>query len=183
MKPSTDPVVSAKRHATPLGAGRWVGQFVLYGLFALAVGTFSQWPPYHPMGPDQAQIKVSISRVGQPVGDCRKRTAEELAKLPPNMRAPMDCPRERSPLTVGVELNGKSVLQRVVPPTGVRKDGASSIYERLVVPAGEQHLAVRLQDDVRPGAVVHQREATVQLKPGQVLVIDYDAAKGGITLQ
>lgn len=183
MKPSTDPIVSSKRQAAPLGAGRWIGQFALYGLFALAVGTFSQWPPYHPMGPEQALIKVSISRVGQPVGDCRKRTAEELAKLPPNMREPMACPRERSPLTIAVKLNGKSVLAREVQPTGVRKDGASSIYERLVVPAGEQHLAVSLQDDVRPGAPIHQREATVKLNAGQVLVIDYDAEKGGITLQ
>lgn len=183
MKPKDESIVSKKRATAPVGAGRWVGQLVLYGLFAALVGTFSQWPLYHPMGPDQAQIKVSISRVGQPVGECRKRTEEELAKLPPNMRAPMECPRERSPLTVEVDLNGQSILKRVVPPTGLSKDGASSIYERVVVPAGEQHLAVRLNDDVRPGATVHKREETVKLAPGQVLVIDFDTAHGGITFQ
>ncbi|ODU10446.1 MAG: hypothetical protein ABS84_03500 [Rubrivivax sp. SCN 71-131] len=175
--------MSKTRPAAPTGPARWVGQFVLYGAFALAVGVFSQWPLYHPMGADQAQIKVSISRVGKPVGECRKRSAEELAKMPPNMRAPMDCPRERAPLSVDVELDGSSVLSRVVAPTGLSKDGASSIYERLVVPAGEHRLRVRLNDDVRPGAQTHEREATVKLAAGQVLVIDFDAEKGGITLQ
>ncbi|GAB1388031.1 MAG: hypothetical protein AMXMBFR78_07210 [Rubrivivax sp.] len=183
MKPSNESTVSNKRPAAPSGAGRWVGQFVLYGVFALAVGVFSHWPPYHPMGADQAQIKVSISRVGKPVGECRKRTPEELAKMPPNMRAPMDCPRERSPLSLDVELDGQSVLSRVVAPTGLSKDGASSIYERLVVQAGEHRLRVKLNDDKRPGAPTHEREATVKLAAGQVLVIDFDAEKGGITLQ
>ncbi len=183
MKPANESTVSKNRPVTPAGAGRWIGQFALYGAFALTVGVFSQWPLYHPMGAGQAQIKVSISRVGKPVGECRQRTAEELAKMPPNMRAPMDCPRERSPLSIDVELDGSSVLSRVVPPTGLSKDGASSIYERLIVPAGEHRLRVRLNDDVRPGAETHEREATVKLAAGQVLVIDFDAEKGGITLQ
>jgi len=52
-----------------------------------------------------------------------------------------------------------------------------------VVPAGEQRIAVRLSDDVRARDAAYRREATVTLAPGQVLVIDFDAEKGGITLQ
>ena len=84
----------------------WVGQVALYGLFALAIGVFSQWPRYHHLEPDQALVKVSFTRVGKPVGDCRALSAEELAKLPPNMREPMLCPRERSPTTVQVDIDG-----------------------------------------------------------------------------
>ena len=39
------------------------------------------------------------------------------------------------------------------------------------------------RDDVRPGAVTYHRQASVNLVPGQVLVVDFDAEKGGITLQ
>jgi hypothetical protein len=53
---------------------------------------------YRHLASDQALIKLSFTRVGKPVGDCRKLSAEELAKLPPNMRAPTVCPRERSPV-------------------------------------------------------------------------------------
>jgi len=183
MNPRPTSTVSEPRPAAPTGAARWLGQVLLYGLFALAIGVFSQWPTYHPLGADQALIKLSVTRVGKPVGDCRRRSAEELAKLPPNMRAPEECPRERSPVTVEVDIGGTNVLKRVAPPTGLSKDGASSIYERLVVPAGEQRIAVRLSDDARPGATAYRREASVTLAPGQVLVIDFDAEKGGITLQ
>jgi hypothetical protein len=171
------------RATRSLGAGAWIGQVLLYGLFALAIGVFSQWPPYRHLGDDQALIKLSFSRVGKPVGDCRTLSPAELAKLPPNMRAPTSCPRERSPVTVEVDLDGTTVLKRIAPPTGLSKDGASAVYERLVVPAGEHRITVRLSDDVRARDHAYQHESTVKLVPGQVLVIDFDAGKGGITLQ
>ena len=171
------------RAAPPLGPRAWLGQVLLYGLFALAIGVFSQWPPYRHLGPDEALIKLSFTRVGKPVGDCRTLKPDELAKLPPNMRAPTVCPRERSPLTVELALDGTTVLERTAPPTGLSKDGASAVYERLVVPAGDHRIAVRLSDDVRARDAAYVHEATVKLEPGQVLVIDFDAANGGITLK
>lgn len=176
--------MSAERASvTPRGALPWAGQAVLYGLFALAIGVFSQWPPYRPLGPDQALVKLSFVRVGKPVGDCRKLSDEELAKLPPNMRQPTVCPRERSPLNVQLAIDGKPLLDRSVPPTGLRRDGASAVYERVVVPAGERLISVRLSDDVRRRDTPHQREQRVTLVPGQILVIDFDADKGGISFQ
>ena len=161
----------------------WIGQVLLYGLFALVIGVFSRWPVYHPLAAGQALIKLSFSHTGKPVSECRKQTPEELAKLPPNMRAPMVCPRERSPVTVQVDVDGRPVLSRVAPPTGLARDGASSLYVRLPVPAGEQRIAVRLNDDVRRSGFTYQREDTVKLAPAQILVIDFDAEKGGITFR
>ena len=157
------------------------GQALLYGLFALAVGVFSQWPPYRHLEPDQALVKLSFVRVGKPVGDCRTLSEAELAKLPPNMRTPTVCPRERSPLAVTLAIDGKTVLERSAPPSGLKKDGASAMYERIVVPAGERRIAVQLSDDVRARQAPYRREETLRLAPGQVLVIDFDAEKGGIT--
>lgn len=177
------PETPITRAAQPLGPRAWVGQVLLYGLFALAVGVFSQWPSYRHLAADEALIKLSFTHVGKPVGDCRTLSAEELARLPPNMRAPTKCPRERSPVTVELDIAGANVLRREAPPTGFAKDGAAAVYERLVVPAGEHRIAVRLSDDVRARDHAYHREATVTLAPGQVLVIDFDAGKGGITLQ
>ncbi len=174
---------TAVRTTTKRGPRAWLGQLLLYGLFASTIGVFSQWPPYRHLQADEALIKLSFVRVGKPVGDCRALSAAELARLPPNMREPMSCPRERSPVTVQVDLDGRTVLQRVAMPTGVAKDGAAAVYERLVVPAGEHRIAVRLSDDVRARDAGYRREARVTLVPGQVLVIDFDAANGGITLQ
>lgn len=161
----------------------WIGQALLYGFFALVIGVFSGWPSYRHLAEDQALIKVSFSHHGKPVSDCRPLTPAELAKLPPNMRAPVKCPRERSPVTVEVDLGGTQVLREVSMPSGLSRDGASAVYRRLEVPAGEQRIAVRLKDDVRSPGFDYQREEVVILKPAQILVIDFDGEKGAITLQ
>jgi hypothetical protein len=169
--------------ARPVSAAAWVGQAVLYALFALFIGVFSRWPTYHHLGPDQALIKLSFTHTGKPVGDCRPLSADELAKLPPNMRAPMKCPRERSPVTVEVDIGGVPAMRRVLAPSGLSRDGASAVYQRLQVAAGEQRIAVRLNDDARQAGFTHQRDETVTLAPAQILVIDFDAEQGGITLR
>ena len=174
---------SPARHAAPRGARAWAAQLLLYAAFAATIGVFSQWPTYRHLAPDQALIKISFTRVGKPVGDCRRLTEAELAKLPPNMRTPEVCPRERSPVTIEVDVDGRRVLARSAPPSGLKKDGASAVYERVPVAAGERRIAVRLSDDVRARDAAFRREATVRLAPGQVLVIDFDAGKGGITFQ
>jgi hypothetical protein len=161
----------------------WLGQAALYGLFALAIGVFSDWPPYRHLGADRALIKLSFSQQGKPVSECRMATAEELAKLPPNMRAPRICPRERSPITVELDLDGARALHHVATPSGLSRDGAAAYYRRIEVPAGTHRLAVRIKDDVRSAGFDHVREASVTLAPAQILVIDFDPGKGGITLQ
>jgi len=175
------PEASVSKPARPAGPRAWAGQALLYGLFALAIGVFSQWPLYRNLLPDQALVKLSFVRVGKPVGDCRKLSDEELARLPPNMRTPTVCPRERSPLMVQLAIDERTVLERSAPPSGLKRDGASAMYERIVVPAGERRIRVQLSDDVRAREAPYRREETVRLLPGQVLVIDFDAEKGGIT--
>ena len=175
------PEVAVQRK--PLPATAWLGQLLLYALFALVIGVFSRWPTYQHLAPDQALIKLSFTHTGQPAGDCIRQSEADLAKLPPNMRAPIKCPRERSPVNVEVDVGGVAALRRSAAPSGLSRDGASAMYQRLVVPAGEQRIAVRLNDDARRAGFTHQRDATVKLVPAQVLVIDFDAEKGGITFQ
>lgn len=160
----------------------WIAQGVLYALFALIIGVFSTWPKYRHLAPDQALIKLSFTHHGRPVVDCIQRTPAELAKLAPNMRAPMQCQRERSPVTVEVDLDGELVYRHAAQPSGLSRDGASTVYQRLPLTAGEHRLAVRMKDRVSGNGFDFMREQTVTLKPGQVLVIDFNPEKGGITL-
>jgi len=180
MAESSDASISAN---APRGVLAWVGQIALYGLFALAIGVFSHWPTYHHLDADQALIKVSFLHTSKPVGDCRVLDADELARLPPNMRRPVVCPRERSPVTIEVDLDGEPFVRATAQPAGLSSDGAAALYRRLVVGAGERRIAVRLSDDVRAPDFTHRLDTTVTLVPAQVLVIDFDADGGGITIQ
>ena len=157
---------------------RYLAQALLYVPFIAIIGYFSTTPAYHPLAPGQALIRLSLSHAGERKVECHARTKEELAKLAPNMRAPMDCPRERAPVAVELELDGTVLFATTAPPSGFTRDGASTVYWRLPVAAGAHHVVARLRD--RAGdAFNYTREAELELKPGRVLVIDFHAAKGG----
>ncbi|WP_367068037.1 hypothetical protein [Oryzisolibacter sp. LB2S] len=161
----------------------WLGQAVLYGGFAVALGVFSRWPVYHPVPEGMAQIKVSFAHHGARLAPCRPYTPEEQAKLPPNMRKAEKCERERSPVSIEVDIDGKTVLARTSPPSGLSRDGASTLYQRMNVPAGQHQIAVRFKDDQKAEGYTSELKETITLQPAQVLVIDYSPDKGGIVLQ
>jgi hypothetical protein len=172
-------------HAAPQvnRVSAWIGQIALYALFALFIGVFSAWPAYRHLAADQALVKLSFTHSGKRVTECRQVPAAELAKLPPNMRAPMQCPRERAPVLVELDIDGATLVRQAAAPSGLSKDGASAVYQRLPVAAGRHRIAVRLKDSPGGTGFDYSREETVTLKPAQVLVIDFDAGKGGITLR
>jgi len=153
-------------------------QVVAYALFAAFIGYFSSAPTYRHLAPDRAVVKLSLSHAGERKQECRTRTPEELAKLAPNMRAQLDCPRERSDVRVELEMDG-AVLARVeARPSGLRRDLPSTLYRRLEIPAGRHTFRARLADTAT-GEWRHQGEATVDLAPGRVLVVDFVASRGG----
>lgn len=171
--------VSRQRVPVMIRAYRFVGQGVAYLLFALAVGYFATDPVYTPVKKDDALIRLSFSHAGQLKEPCREMTPEEMAKLPPNMRRAVECPRERLPVVVELWLNGKLIYDDVLLPSGLWKDGASYAYARFPVPAGAYHLVARLRDSARTEGFDYQQEADIELAPLQSYVIDFRGETGG----
>lgn len=157
---------------------RLLAQLVLYVPLMALIGTFSTEPRFSAIGPDDALLRVSFIHAAQRKHECRQRTAEELAKLAPNMRAALDCPRERADLLVELELDGTTVLRREVKPAGFQRDGNAVLYQRLAVPAGRHRIVARLRDRAE-GDFNYVKEQTVELAAGQVLLIDFNASQGG----
>lgn len=154
------------------------GQLVGYVAFVAVLGYFSFAPTYRHLPPDTALVKVSLQHAGQRKEACRERSAEELAKLAPNMRLATVCPRERVPVAVRVELDGKTIVDVTVPPSGLARDGSSTLYHRANVPAGAHRLVAKLGDSPE-GGFNHVKDTTVTLKPGAILLLDFDAKEGG----
>jgi len=157
---------------------RYAIQAVLYGAFAAFVGYFSTAPTYDHLAPGEALVRLSFSHAAQRKEPCSERTPEELAKLAPNMRAKQVCPRARSPVMVEIELNGRPLYRIIAPPSGLAADGASTVYRRLVVPAGRHEIRARLSDNAQ-GEFNYVAERTIELAAGRVLLIDFNAAQGG----
>lgn len=159
--------------------GRIAGQVPLYLAFVAGIGYLSTNPGYSPIPPDAAMLVLSFTHVGQRVGECRRLSPEELAKLPPNMRRPLDCPRGRVPVLVELELDGKLFARHTLQASGLSHDRASSIYEKYVVPAGRHRLVARLRDSARPEGFDYERVADVTLEPHKSLVLDFNTEDGG----
>ena len=149
---------------------------------ALIIG-LSHAPSVAPVPEGAALLQVSIAHAGARLAPCRRLSPEALAARAPNMRAPEVCPRGRSPVRVVVELDGRVLVEETLPPSGLARDGTSTLYRRIAIPAGERRLMVRVIDDLRtPQAKAHrfERAARFRLVPGQVLSIDFKPARGGI---
>lgn len=162
--------------------GKFIGQIVAYAAFMALIGYFSTSPAYTHLGPDQAMIKLSFAHYGKIKGECRERGAEELAKMPPNMRLAMDCPRERSPVTIELDLNGEPIFRAALKPSGLSRDGMAYVYESFRVPAGVHRLDMRMRDDVRTEGFDRVKEVSIELEPTQLLVIDYLSEKNDFVL-
>lgn len=156
----------------------YAGQALGYAAFCAALAYFSTAPVYRHLPPDVALVKLSLQHAGQRKEACHERSAEELAKLAPNMRAASVCPRERVPVTVVIELDGSTIVTATVTPSGLSKDGSSTLYRRVDVPAGRHRVVARLADAPTPG-FGYVKETTVDLAPGAILLIDFDAKLGG----
>jgi len=155
------------------------GQAVIYALFAAVIGYLSDSPAYEHYPPDRAMLKLSFSHGGDRKGGCREPTAEELANTAPNMRRKMICPRERVPLLVELEVDGKVLFHDLLPPSGLALDGPSRVYRRFDVSAGPHRMVARLRDSEREHGFDYENRIDATLRPGQNFVIDFHADTGG----
>lgn len=160
-----------------------IGQLAAYGIFFAMIGYFSASPSYVRLAPDQAVIKLSFSHSGKPMGACHERSDEELAKLAPNMRERIVCPRERYAVSVELMLDGKLMYRDILLPAGLKRDSASSAYKRFTVKAGRHLLKVQLGDRSPDEGYTSTLEQVVELRPAQVIVIDFDEEVNNFVLK
>lgn len=156
-------------------ARRFIFQVFNYTLFMALVWYFSFLPPYHRLDDNQAVITVAISHSGKRINECTQLTQEEMLKLPPNMRKPKDCPRERSPVTVELLLDGKPVLKEIANAPGLYNDQGVDIFESVNVPTGNHTMELRMNDDIHIKSSTQQISKDISLTPAQHLVILFNS--------
>jgi len=162
---------------------RLSAQALSLAVVAALIGVFSVAPTYTHLAPGLALIKLTFTHGAPRVTDCRRLSSEELEKLPPNMRRPIECPRRRPPVWVEFSLDAQPMLTAWLPPSGLSGDGPSRIYRGFVVPAGSHRLNVRLRDSGRTSGFDHEFDQTVNLAASQNLVIDFHPTGGGFYIR
>lgn len=165
----TSPPVKPGRH--PL---RPIGAAAAWGLFAVSAVVFTIWPRFSQLQEGNAIISLTFSHAGQRKQECRKLSQEELNKLPPNMRKPSDCPRERHPVVVSFSADGEVLYEQSLPPSGFWEDGESTIYSRLEIPAGSHELFIGMNDSGNGEGFDFSGQANISLAEGQHVVVEFD---------
>ncbi|MCS6879322.1 MAG: hypothetical protein NZP72_13610 [Geminicoccaceae bacterium] len=162
---------------------RWAGQLLFYGLAALLTGFFATRPVWHQFPKDRAQLTIAFVHGGERKDACKKFAAEEIARLPPRARRPSDCGRERVPLRFELALDGRLLLARTLPPSGISGDGPSRLYEKLALPAGRYAITLRLADSGRAEGFDYERRFDIELRPLENLAIDFRPDRGGFVIR
>lgn len=162
---------------------RYVGQAAVYGLLALIIGYFSNRPMVAYFSTDKAQIKISFAHGAKRTEDCRRLSAEEIAKLPPRERRPHTCGRERLPMRVQLLVGEVTIYDEIIQPTGLSRDGPARIYRKFAVAPGRHEITARLRDSNRTEGFDYERRATIELAPLQNLAIDFSSDQGTFTIR
>jgi hypothetical protein len=161
---------------------RYAAQAGLVLASGALLGFLADSPELRLRAADEAVVTLSFSHPGRPRQECRQPSAEELARLEPNMRRPTSCPRGRWPVYAELELGGRLVYAGASQPAGLWDDGPSSLFRRFVVPAGPQRATVRMRDSGREAGFDFSETVDVDLEPGRNLVIEF-RQPGGFVFQ
>lgn len=150
--------------------------------FSIVVGLLSVWPRYELVEEQYAIITITFSHAAQRIGECRVLSQAELDKLPPNMRRPSDCPRERHPVHLELRTGETVLYEALMPPSGVWDDGKANVYRRITVPAGRHELFVGMNDSGTTAGFDYELRATLDIEPGRNVVVSFDEMSRQFTI-
>jgi hypothetical protein len=155
-----------------------IGRFAVFAVVFAGVAMLSNRPRHRSLPAGVGVLTLSFNHGADRKAGCRKATSEELAALPPNMRRPEICPRERPGVRVEFNIDGELAYAADIAPSGIAGDGPSRIHERFVLPVGTHEIAIRMRD--RPGqAYDWEASQTVQIGSADHRVVDFRPDAGG----
>ena len=157
---------------------RYLLQAVNYTIFMALIWYFATAPSIRLLEEDEAMLSMAFAHAGDLREPCRKLSSEELAKLPPNMRKPEDCPRERSPVIIEMFLDGQKIYDKSLNPPGLYGDGGVDVYYSEKIPAGKHHFEINMNDSVRKQGFNHTFAQDINVKPAQIFLVGFDLEKG-----
>jgi len=173
--PKPAPMPAGPRWPLPVRAA---GIVLLLGVLAGATAAFATKPAWRQLEPDEAVVRLSIRHATAAKVECKPLTPQQMAELKPNMRRPVDCPRERWPVYLELERDGQVLYSGTHQPSGLWNDGAASVFRTFRIPAGPQSIVLRMRDSERESGFDHVRSGTIDLKPGQNFVIEFRSDEG-----
>ncbi len=146
--------------------------FVILALL-LILGYFADSPPYQVLEDNQTELKLMVRHSGKLLGECEVLSAPDLEKVQPNMRQPLVCPREKSPLFVELKINDTLAYERTVYPSGIHNDGVLALYQRFPLPVGRSSIELKVKEKADSEEFSHELSQTFDLSTESILVVEF----------
>lgn len=162
---------------------RYIGQFVTYAAFAAGIGLLSVWPEYRMLEENEAFVSVTFSHAAKIIGECHQLTQAELDELPPNMRKPMSCPRERHPVYLELRADKEVIFSATLLPSGIWSDGKANVYNRSTIKAGTYLLFIGMNDSGTGDGFDYELSVETEIEPGQNLVVGFDGLSNSFVIE
>ena len=153
------------------------------GLALLAAA--SQVPYAHDTA-QAAELRLAWRARSAHVDACRRRTADELARLPIHMRQELVCERRVAPYRLVLTLDDSTVVDHLVEAAGARADRPLYVFQKLALAPGTHGLRVAFHrqggaptdttagDDRRSAPPQLDLDTTVTLTAGRAALVTYD---------
>ncbi len=143
--------------------------FAFFGILVLFFSDLYYKTPYD----GEPHLIVSFKHPGQIAESCRELTTKELEKLPVHMRKNQICERKRSLVSMKIQIDNQTVLEKSYKPSGVWEDGTSIAIEEFRISPGIHKIQIFIKDT--SGEVWnYQWEEQVEFKKYQKRVILFD---------
>jgi hypothetical protein len=164
--------------------GRRIGATVPAVAALAALAALSQAPYAHQRA-DTAELRLAWRARSARIDACRRRTADELARLPVHMRQELVCERRVAPYRLTVTLDDSAIVDRAVVAAGARADRPLYVFEEIPLEPGTYALRVaftRQDDPAADTAAADPRAAprrltldtTVMVPAGRAVLVTYD---------
>ena len=160
-RPRIRPGVAGVALALILGAVTWLGSTL----------------PYRTPHTSEPELVVSFNHHGAIVTP-RVLTKEELAGRLPHMRAQVNVTRERVPVRLRVQVDGRTVHDRAYQAKGLSRDGPSIAVARLPVAGGTHQVRIDLADTANPDQWTQQWSDQVTFEEDRVRVVLFETKAG-----
>jgi hypothetical protein len=125
---------------------------VLGGAGLLALLRLASFVPYTAERDVGAIVRFAWRARGERVQDCRRRTPDELAKLPVHMRQEEICEGRILPYRLMVQMDGAAAVDQLIHGAGAREDRPLYVFQDLVVSPGTHRVGVTFTREGAPPA-------------------------------
>lgn len=153
---------------------------------ALAGMAALSYVPYAHEAAAGGELRLAWRARSARIEACRRRTPEELARLPVHMRQEQVCERQVAPYRLAVSLGDSVVVDRLVAAAGARADRPLYVFEELALPPGTYALRVAFTReggaasdsaaaaDPRAAPPRLALDTTVTIAAGRAALVTYD---------